>query len=86
MAKTSSIGTIVGGSLMIRRCPSTSVVSLASAEVLSLVWALASSFSNALSLFALIWDRNSAMAGSTSRCAYHTSRKVCSANSRIAVR
>ncbi len=71
---------------MIRRCPSTSVVSLASAEVLSLVWALASIFWNALSLLALISDVNSRMAGSTSMCAYHTSRKVCSANPRIAVR
>ena len=71
---------------MIRRCPSTSVVSLASAEVLSLVWALPSIFSNALSLLALISDVNWLRAGSTSRCAYHTSRKVCPANSRIAVR
>ena len=71
---------------MIRRCPSTTVVSLPSAFMLSLVWALASSFSASLNLFALTWDLNSAMAGSMSRCAYQTSRKVCSANPRIAVR
>ena len=71
---------------MIRRCPSTTVVSLASAFVLSAVWALASSFSASLNLFALTWDLNSAMTGSMSRCAYQTSSKVCSANSRIAVR
>ena len=71
---------------MIRRCPSTTVVSLSSACVLSRVWALASSFSPTLNLFALTWDLNSAMAGSMSRCAYQTSRKACAANSRIAVR
>ena len=43
---------------MIRRCPPAAVVSLPSAFVLSLVWALASSFSNALSLFALTCDLN----------------------------
>ena len=71
---------------MIRRCPSTTVVSLPSAFMLSLVWALASSFSAGLNLFALIWDRNWPMACSMSRCAYQTSRKGCSANARIAVR
>ena len=71
---------------MIRRCPSTTVVSLSSAFVLSAVWALASIVSASLNLFALTWDLNSAMAGSMSRCAYQTSRKGCSANSRIAVR
>ena len=71
---------------MIRRCPSTTVVSLPSALVLSLVCALASSFSASLNLLALTWDLNSARIGSMSRCAYHTSRKVCSANPRIAVR
>ena len=85
-AKTSSTGTIIGGSLMIRRRPSTTVVSLAAAFMLSLVWALASSFSASLYLFALTWDLNSAMVGSMSRCAYQTSRKVWFANSRIAVR
>ena len=45
---------------MIRRCPSTTVVSLSSAFVLSLVWALASSFWAVLNPFALIWDLNSA--------------------------
>ena len=71
---------------MIRRRPSTTVVSLATAFMLSAVWALASSFSPVLNLFALTWDRNSATTGSISRCAYQTSRKACSANSRIAVR
>ena len=71
---------------MIRRCPSTMVVSLPSAFVLSLVWALASSFSAALNPFAFIWDLNWARTGSISRCAYHTSRKACSANPAIAVR
>ena len=71
---------------MIRRCPSTTVVSLSSAFVLSLVWALASSFSATLNLFALTWDLNSARTGSMSRCAYQTSMNGCSANSRIAVR
>ena len=71
---------------MIRRCPSTTVVSLATAFMLSAVWALASSCSASLNLFALTWDLNSAMAGSMSRCAYHTSRNGCAANPRIAVR
>ena len=71
---------------MIRRCPSATVVSLPSAFVLSAVCALASSFSASLNLFALIWDRNSPMACSMSRCAYHTSRSGCSAKPRIAVR
>ena len=71
---------------MIRRCPSTMVVSLPSAFVLSLVWALASSFWASLNLFAFIWDLNWARTGSMSTCAYQTSRKVCSANPRIAVR
>jgi hypothetical protein len=71
---------------MIRRSPLTSAVSLARAEVLSLVWALASSFSNILTRLALIWDLTAARAGSTSMVAYHTSRKACSANPRIAVR
>ena len=52
-AKISSTGTIIGGVLMIRRCPSTTVVSLPSAFVLSLVWALVSSFLASLNLFAL---------------------------------
>ena len=71
---------------MIRRCPSTTVVSLATAFVLSAVWALASSDSASLTLFALTWDLNSATAGSMSRCAYQTSMNGCAANSRIAVR
>ena len=84
--KSSSRGTIIGGSLMIRRRPSTRVVSLPSAFVLSRVWALASSFSAALNLFAFIWDRNLPMACSMSRCAYQTSRNGCPAKPRIAVR
>ena len=71
---------------MIRRCPSAMVVSLPSAFVLSLVWALASSLSAALNLFALIWDRNSPMACSMSTCAYQTSSSGCPAKARIAVR
>src|SRR5271157_6230925 len=71
---------------MIRRRPSTTVVSLPSAFMLSRVWALASSFSVSLNLFAFIWDRNWPMACSISRCAYHTSRNGCSAKLRIAVR
>ena len=71
---------------MIRRRPSTMVVSLLSARMLSWVCALATSFSVALTLLALNCDLNSAMAASTSRCAYHTSRKCCCANERIAVR
>jgi hypothetical protein len=50
------------------------VVSLPSAWVLSRVCAFASSASAFLNLFALIWDLNSAMAGSMSRWAYQTSR------------
>ena len=68
------------------RWPSTMVVSLPSALVLSLLCALASSFWAVLNLFALIWDRNWARAGSMSRCVYHTSRNGCPANPRIAVR
>ena len=71
---------------MIRRRPSTRVVSLPSAFVLSWVWALASSFSAALNLFAFIWDRNLPMACSMSRCAYQTSRNGCPAKPLIAVR
>ena len=54
--------------------------------MVSLVWALASSFWASLSLFALIWDRNWARTGSMSTCVYQTSMKVWSANPRIAVR
>ena len=71
---------------MIRRRPSTRAVSLPSAFMLSLVWALASSFSASLNLFALNCDLNLPMACSISRCAYHTSRNGCSAKPRIAVR
>ena len=62
---------------MIRRRPSTTVVSLPSACVLSRVWALASSVSAALTwtCFALICDLNSPRASSMSRCAYQTSSK-----------
>ena len=59
-ANSSSSGTISGGSLMIRRRPSTTVVSLHSACVLSRVWALASIFSASVNPFAFIWDRNCA--------------------------
>ena len=71
---------------MIRRCPSTTVVSLPSAWVLSRVWALASMPSAALNLFALTWVLNSPMACSMSRCAYQTSSRGCFAKARIAVR
>ena len=74
------------GWLMIRRCPSTTVVSLPTRLHAVAVCALASSFSASLYLFAFIWDRNSARAGWMSTCAYQTSMKVCSANPRIAVR
>ena len=71
---------------MIRRRPSTTVVSLPSTFMLSRVWALASSFSASLNLFAFIWDLNLPMACSMSRCAYQTSRNGCPAKPRIAVR
>ena len=71
---------------MIRRPRSVMVVSLPSTAMLSLVWALASSFSVAFSLFALIWDANCPIASSMFRCAYQTSISGCPANSRIAVR
>ena len=71
---------------MIRRCPSTWVVSLLSAFVLSWVWALATIFSVALTLFFFSCDRYWAIASSTSRWAYHTARNGCSAKARIAVR
>ena len=71
---------------MIRRCPSTTVVSLPTAFMVSLVCALASSFWASLNLFALTWDLSSAMTGSMSTCVYQTSRKVCPAKARIAVR
>ncbi len=77
---------IIGGSLMIRRCPSSRVVSLRCARVLSLVCALASSAWVFLNLFAFIWDLNPLMACSMSRWAYHTPRSGWSANARIAVR
>ena len=71
---------------MIRRCPSTVVVSLPSACMLSRVCALASSAWVALNLLALTCDLNSSRAGSMARCAYQTSRSGCPAKSRIAVR
>ena len=71
---------------MIRRCPLTWVVSLRSAFVLSSVWALATIFSVALTLFALNCDRYWAIASSTSRWAYHTARNGWPAKARIAVR
>ena len=83
---TSSTGTISGGSLRIRRRPSTRVVSLPSACVLSWVWALASIASTAWYRSALTWDRNVPIVSSMSRCAYHTVSSGCSANPRIAVR
>ena len=54
--------------------------------MLSLVCALASSFSASLYRFAFICARNWLRAGSMSRCAYHTSSKGCCAKARIAVR
>ena len=71
---------------MIRRCPSASVVSLRCAFMLSWVWALATIFSVALTLFFFSCDWYWAMASSTSRCAYHTARNGWPANARIAVR
>ena len=84
--KTSSTGTIIGGSAMICRRPSTTLVSLPSACMLSRVCALASIASPALSRFALICDRNWPMACSMSRWAYQTFNKGCCAKPRIAVR
>ena len=77
---------IIGGSLMIRRCPPAMVVSLRSAFVLSAVCALASSASAFLNLLAFIWDLKSPMAASMSRCAYQTSSSGWSAKPRMAVR
>ena len=68
------------------RRPSTMVVSLSSAFVLSLLCALASSFWAVLNPFAFIWDLNWARTGSMSTCVYHTSRNGCTANPCIAVR
>ena len=80
------MGTISGGSLMIRRRPSLTVVSLASACVLSRVRAFA--------IWVLVWrtvffgrsDLSRARASSTSKRAYQTSSTGVAANSRIAVR
>ena len=71
---------------MIRRCPSTTVVSLPTAFMVSLVCALPSIFWASLYRFAFIWDWNSARADWMSTWVYHTSMKVWSANPRIAVR
>ena len=69
---SSSTGTIRGGSLMIRRWPSTTVVSLPSACMLSRVRALATSFSARCSRPLASWPPNWLSASSTSRCAYQT--------------
>ena len=85
-AKSSSIGWISGGSLMMRRSPSTMWVSLSSAWMLSRVRALA------MFAAARLRDREStsvrmlASSASTSIWAYHTSRFVIVANSDIADR
>ena len=84
--KTSASGSISGGSLMIRRRPPATVVSLLCAFMLSLVCALATSFSVVLIVFFFACDRSSVISSSMSRCAYHTSRKCWPANLRIAVR
>ena len=89
---SSSIGTINGGSLMIRRAPFT-VVSFPIACRLSRVWAFATQRWVALRLAlsflrfrALSVDLNSVTASSTSRCAYQTARIVWVAKARIALR
>ena len=71
---------------MIRRRPSTVVVSLLSACMLSRVRAFASIFSVFFSAFLASWDGARRTASSMSRWAYQTPSSGMSANSRIAVR
>ena len=85
-ANCPSTGTISGGSETIRRRPSTTTVSFASAFVLSRVRALASRSSVFLYRPALSCDLNCRIDSSMSRCAYQTLSKGMSATSRIAVR
>ena len=82
----SSIGTISGGSAMIRGSPSTMRVSLEKAVMLSLVRALARVFSVRLTCLALNCDPNSCSTLSMSRWAYQTSRFFIAAKPAIAVR
>ena len=71
---------------MMRRRPSTTVVSFPSACMLSRVLAFAIAFSVTLRLRLASWDLNVAIASSRSRWVYQTSRIGILAKSRIAVR
>jgi len=84
--RSSSIGTISGGSLMIRRLPSTIAVSLSKACMLSFVRDFATSASTFFSRFGSTPRVNSANACSTDRCEYQRSRLRIFANARIASR
>ena len=83
---SSSIGTISGGSETIRSSPSTTVVSLLKAFMLSFVCALAAPAAIAFSCFFAFAPRSLAWISSAVSRAYQTSRLLISANSRIASR
>ena len=71
---SSSIGTTIGGSLLMRGSPSTISVSLANALRLSFVRALATLRSNCLTSFFVACPRNCWIVSSTSRRTYQRSR------------
>ena len=76
--RSSSIGTISGGSLMMRGSPSTRWVSFSNACMLSLVRDFSMLASAFFSRFGSTPAVNSATACSTDRCAYQTSRlRIC---------
>jgi hypothetical protein len=85
-AANSSIGTINGGLLTMVRFPSTTVVSFASAWVLSRVCAFAISALVVRTAFFGVADAKRSSESSTSMCAYQTCRTGIRANARMASR
>jgi len=80
---SSSIGTISGGSLMIRRSPSTTCVSFSKACMLSLVRALAMLAPAFFSRLGSTPRVNSSNASSIGKLAYQTSRLLMPAKTAI---
>ena len=83
---SSAIGTISGGSEMMRGSPSTTCVNLANAFMLSFVRAFATPRSIALACFLSFWARRFATMSVASSLEYQTPRLFIAANSRIASR
>ncbi len=87
---SSTTGTMMGGSLTIRRWPSTTWVSLSSAVIESLLCALATSLDAVFAILtwafvpcAAAWVFKMSAIGSTSTRLYHTSRLFIMAIRRI---